>query len=496
MCRKCDSYQGHHKQFYSSNFQILNANYNQFMNKKVGLFWLREDFRIIKNDGLIEATKHHDQVVVFFLYKENTYKCQQAQKWWLSKSLLNFQKNLKNYNINLEIIQTESFKSFFDTLTKNNDFSLYWNKVYEPDYLKFDNVLTRILEEKNISYKICKGNILNEIKEIKKSDGTPFKVFTPFWRTAEKYYIDKIPSEEKKIKKCIQKKGYLKNNIKPEKILPSENWFKSFEKIWSPSEENALKELKSFIKKRIKDYSEARNFPNIIGTSKLSPFIKFGQIHVETLWNECLKNSNKSKGTSKYLAEIGWREFNYSLINYFPHMLKKNYSKKFDKFPWEKNLKFLKAWKKGLTGYPIVDAGMRELYSTGWMHNRVRMIVGSFLVKHLLIDWKEGEKYFRNCLLDYSAASNIAGWQWVAGCGADAAPYFRIFNPILQGEKFDKEGEYVKKWIPELKSLPKRFIHKPWEFQDKNFRLGVDYPFPIVNHEKARARALAAFKKI
>ena len=177
-------------------------------------------------------------------------------------------------------------------------------------------------------------------------------------------------------------------------------------------------------------------------------------------------------------------------------MLKNNYSKKFDRFPWEKNPKFLTAWKKGLTGYPIVDAGMRELYSTGWMHNRVRMIVGSFLVKHLLINWKEGEKYFRNSLLDYSPASNVAGWQWVAGSGADAAPYFRIFNPILQGEKFDKEGEYVKKWVPELKNLPKKFIHKPWEFNDGKFKLGKDYPNPIVKHEQARAKALNAFKKI
>ena len=234
-----------------------------------------------------------------------------------------------------------------------------------------------------------------------------------------------------------------------------------------------------------------------MGTSRLSPFIKSGQLHVETIWHQCMNIRDKTIGTSKFLAEIGWREFNHTLINHFPHMLKKNYSKKFDKFPWEKNTKFLSAWKKGLTGYPIVDAGMRELYSTGWMHNRVRMIVGSFLVKHLLINWNEGEKYFRNCLLDYCEASNVAGWQWVAGCGADAAPYFRIFNPILQGEKFDKEGDYVKKWVPELKHLPKKFIHKPWDFKDdKNFKLGKDYPFPLVKHEAARVKALNAFKKI
>ena len=466
------------------------------MKKKIGLFWLRDDFRFAKNDGLIEATKNHDEVVVFYLYKKNIYKEQQAQKWWLSKSLSFFREKLNKNNINLEIIEANSFKVFFDKLFEKKDFQIYWNRVYEPDFLKFDEYLSKNFKKKNISFMRFKGNALNEIDEIKKNDGTPFKVFTPFWRNAEKHYIEKIPSKRKTINKCKRKINYFKNCIEPETILPKKNWFKSFEKIWLPEEEKAFAALQTFIRERISNYSEGRNFPNIIGTSKLSPFIKFGQLHVETIWEECLKNKPKSLGISKYLAEIGWREFNHSLINHFPHMLKNNYSKKFDKFPWEKNSKLLLAWKNGLTGYPIVDAGMRELYSTGWMHNRVRMIVGSFLVKHLLINWKEGEKYFRNCLLDYSPASNVAGWQWVAGCGADAAPYFRIFNPILQGEKFDKEGEYVKKWVPELKNLPKKFIHKPWETNDKNFILGKDYPYPIVNHEKARAKALNAFKRI
>ena len=467
------------------------------MSKKIGLFWLRDDFRTTKNSGLVEATRNHDQVIVFYLYKKSTYQNQEAQKWWLSKSLFNFQKKLENFNIKLEIIKTESFKTFFDKLFKKKDISIYWNKVYEPDYLKFDEYLLKNLKDKNIPFKIFKGNILNEIDEVKKIDGTPFKVFTPFWRNAEKYYIEKIPPKEKIIKKCLIKKNYFNNGINSKDILSKENWFKKFENIWSPKEESALKELRIFIKERIVNYSDGRNFPNIIGTSKLSPFIKFGQIHVETIWNECMNAKVKTIGTSKFLAEIGWREFNHTLINDFPHMIKNNYSKKFDKFPWEKNTKFLSAWKKGLTGYPIVDAGMRELYSTGWMHNRVRMIVGSFLVKHLLINWQEGEKYFRNCLLDYSIASNVSGWQWVAGSGADAAPYFRIFNPILQGEKFDKEGEYVKKWVPELKNISKKFIHKPWELKDeKNFKCGRNYPLPLVKHEEARAKALNAFKSI
>ena len=346
-----------------------------------------------------------------------------------------------------------------------------------------------------IDFKIFKGNILNEFEEVKKSDGSPFKVFTPFWKNAEKIFFDKIPSLEKKISKFKKKISFFKKNINENEILPKKNWYKKFEKYWSPGEENALKELRKFIHKGIEDYSEYRNFPSIKGTSKLSPFIRHGQIHVETIWKECSKN--KKKGLEKFLAEIGWREFNHSLINNFPHMLKGNYSKKFDNFPWQKNSEHLSAWKRGLTGYPIVDAGMRELNSTGWMHNRVRMIVGSFLVKHLLISWEEGEKYFKNCLLDYNQANNVSGWQWVAGCGADAAPYFRIFNPILQGEKFDKDGEYVKKWIPELKNVPKKFLHKPWELNNENIlKLGKDYPKPIVIHEKARLKALEAFKKI
>jgi len=465
------------------------------MAKNVGLFWLKDDFRIKKNLALIEATIKHKRVVAFYLYKKEKFQNQQAQKWWISKSLQEFRNKLSEYNISLEVIQTNSYKSFFEKLFHKRDFSIYWNRTYEPNYLKLDNFLSENFERNKIEFKIFKGNVLNEFDEVKKSDGTPFKVFTPFWRNAEKFYLEKIPSKDKKVSKCVEKVSFFKSSIGEKEICPKKKWFKKFENYWKPNEETALEELKKFIKNTIIKYSDTRNFPNLAGTSKLSPYIKHGQIHVETIWEECSKA--RGVGINKFLAEIGWREFNHSLINFFPYMLKENYSKKFDKFPWEKNNKNLNAWKKGLTGYPIVDAGMRELYSTGWMHNRVRMIVGSFLVKHLLINWKDGEKYFKNCLLDYNEANNVSGWQWVAGCGADAAPYFRIFNPILQGEKFDKNGDYVKKWLPELKDVPKKFIHRPWEFKDENIlKLNVDYPFPIVNHEMARAKALSAFKKI
>ena len=362
------------------------------MSKNIGLFWLKDDFRINRNLALIEATKNHDHVVAFYLYKKSKFENQEAQKWWISQSLIEFKKQLDKLNISLEIIKTDSYKNFFDQLFNKKNYSIYWNRTYEPRYLKFDDYLLKNFQKIGIRSHILKGNILNEINEVKKIDGTPFKVFTPFWRTAEKIYLEKIPPKNKIISKCDKKVSFFKKTIKEVEIYPNKKWFKKFEEYWKPGENSALKELKNFINDRIENYSDSRNFPNLIGTSKLSPFIKHGQIHVETIWEECSKIKNK--GVNKFLVEIGWREFNHSLINFFPHMLKGNYSKKFDKFPWKSNLKFLSAWKKGLTGYPIVDAGMRELYSTGWMHNRVRMIVGSFLVKHLLINWQGGEKIF------------------------------------------------------------------------------------------------------
>ena len=283
--------------------------------------------------------------------------------------------------------------------------------------------------------------------------------------------------------------------------MPKYDWYKKFENYWNVSEKDSHNELQKFLKERILKYSNDRDFPSLNGSSKLSPYIRNGQLNVNKIWKSCSSIKNKNIGVRKYLNELGWREFSHSLINYFPEMLKGNLRKEFDKFPWEKNNKFLNAWKKGMTGYPIVDAGMRQMYETGWMHNRIRMVVGSFLVKHLRINWKEGEKYFRNCLLDFNEANNVAQWQWVAGCGADAAPYFRIFNPILQGEKFDKNGEYVKKWVPELKNYPTKFIHKPWELDVKYQEtiktiIGKDYPAPIVVHEEARKKALSAFQSL
>ena len=466
-----------------------------------GIFWIREDFRIEDNPALSFATQNHDNIIALYIYNNNDFdNKREAQKWWVYKSLETLKKELSDYKIDLEIVKGDELE-IFSKFNKKDKLSVYWNKIYEPDVIAKGKKIRDLFIKNEINYKYFKGNILNEFQEITKNDGTPFKVFTPFWRNAEQVYLNQPPSKNYIVKKKIKKITIFKKCIEPIEILPKKNWYKKFEKYWKVSENDSKKILKNLIDNKIKDYGTSRDIPSIEGTSKLSPYIKHGQIHVGSIWKKCSEIKSKGIGYRKYINELGWREFSHSLINYFPEFLKGNFRKEFDKFPWAKNEKFLKAWKRGMTGYPIVDAGMRELYETGWMHNRIRMVVGSFLVKHLRINWTEGEKHFRNCLLDFNKANNVAQWQWVAGCGADAAPYFRIFNPILQGEKFDKEGNYVKKWVPELKNVPNKFIHKPWEMELKYQEaiktiIGKDYPGPIVVHEKARAAALEAFQSL
>ena len=468
---------------------------------KKAIVWIREDFRVENNEALAYASQNHEYVSALYIYNSKNFdKKREAQKWWLSKSLEFFDLDLKKFNISLEI-QSGDELEVFSNIKKKNDITIYWSKVYEPEVINKGKKIRDLFIKNEIKYKYFKGNILVEFQDMTKDDGTPYKVFTPFWKKTEQFYILKTISRNFKIKSKDKKISIFKKSITPEEILPKKNWYKKLEKYWTPSEQEAKKYLNELVKAKIEDYGDARDIPGINGTSKLSPFLKFGQIHVGTIWKKCQDIKIKNIGYRKYINELGWREFSHSLINYFPQMLKGNLRKDFDNFPWVKNEKHLDNWKKGMTGYPIVDAGMRELYETGWMHNRVRMIVASFLVKHLRIHWMEGEKHFKNCLVDYNEASNVAQWQWVAGCGADAAPYFRIFNPILQGEKFDKDGAYTKKWVPELLNMPNKFLYKPWELEKKyqeqiKIIIGTDYPRPMVDHATARNAALEAFQKI
>jgi deoxyribodipyrimidine photo-lyase len=462
--------------------------------------WLKDDFRISNNQALKALIEDDNkEKLAIYIYEEETYLSCESQKWWLAKSLEIFQKKLVNLNISLDVIHENTSKTFKKLISNNSFNRIYWNKSCHVNDNITEEGIKKILKENNVFYKEFEANLLNPVEKIKKDDGTPFKVFTHYWKKAEQNYLrNNHKFDDKKYKNYNHD---LKKNKNIQAIYPKKHWYKKFEKYWEPGEENAEKILNNFINKSIENYAIDRDIPSIEGTSKLSPYLKFGQISVHKIMQKCLEIKNKKIGYRKYINEIGWREFCHSLLHNFPEMEKNNLRKDFNNFKWNKNEKLLLKWKKGLTGYPIVDAGMRELYETGWMHNRVRMIVASFLVKHLRIHWMEGEKHFRNTLLDFNIANNVAGWQWVAGTGADAAPYFRIFNPILQGEKFDSNGNYIKKWCPELNNLPNEFLHKPWEMpeelqMEKNIIIGKTYPFPIVKHEEARNSALKAFQDL
>ena len=469
--------------------------------QKIKVLWFRQDFRLENNPAYYEISNSKEKFIAIYAFDQKKFNERSAQRWWLYKTLQNIEKKLSDKGVIFKIFACDITEAIQHVIKDKSIETIYWNELNEPSEIKKDLILENYLNENGIKYKKFKGNLLQDPFIVKKKDGTPFQVFTPYWKNAEEQYL----RNNNYVNKVSNFKNTpLKNNnneILDKFIKPRKNWYVKFEKYWKVGEENAKILLKDFISKKISNYATNRDIPSSDGTSKLSPYLAFGEISVQTLFDECYKISKKNIGFRKFINEIGWREFSHHLINHFPKMESGNLRKQFDKFKWVKDSDKLTKWKKGQTGYPIVDAGMRELRETGWMHNRVRMITASFLVKHLRINWIEGEKYFRDSLLDFNTANNVAGWQWVAGCGADAAPYFRIFNPILQGEKFDPEGIYVKKWIKELSMLPKKFIHKPWELPSDlcnqyDFDLARDYTKPIVKHEEARKLALNAFSEL
>ena len=469
---------------------------------KCSLVWLRDDFRISNNQAIsaLIEDKNTKKKAIYIFDKKEYLQCE-AQRWWLARSLEVFEKKLENLNILLDVIEGNKEKIIKNLIKNTIINNFYWNKSCHNHENTTEENIKIILKENNVTYKEFQSNLLNPVEQIKKDDGTAFKVFTHYWKKAEKVYLNNHSQYSNNFKLFKNNKLISVKNSKFEFIYPKKNWYKKFEQYWEPSEENAEKILDNFLKNSIENYAHNRDIPSVNGTSKLSPYLKFGQISVHKIMQKCLEIKNKRIGFRKYINELGWREFSHSLLHNFPQMETNNLRKDFDKFKWNKNDKLLKKWKDGLTGYPIVDAGMRELYETGWMHNRVRMIVASFLVKHLRIHWSVGEKYFRKTLLDFNLANNVAGWQWVAGTGADAAPYFRIFNPILQGEKFDSKGLYIKKWCPELINVPEEFLHKPWEMPMElqckiKIVIGKTYPLPIVKHEEARKAALEAFQEL
>lgn len=469
------------------------------MSTKKVIHWFRQDLRLSDNPSLSAALKHGAVLPVYILDTVNAddKSMGSASRCWLHYSLKDLNIRLDN---KLIVLSGDPLSLFIKLIEKYKIDEIYWNRCYELWQIKRDSTITLKLKEFDINVKTFNSALLWEPFEIEKKSGGHYKVFTPFYRKG--CLLSTPPrnpiSKPKKI-------AYVNDNVRATSIealnlLPNKPWDKTIMAHWQVGELAAMKRLKTFIKQCIHDYAEGRNFPAKEKISRLSPHLHWGEIAPHQIWH-AIKNLSQNKNTDCFLSELGWREFSYNLLYYYPNLPDKNLQKKFDTFPWRKNKKMLTAWQRGMTGYPIIDAGMRELWQTGFIHNRIRMIVASFLIKNLLIHWREGQAWFWDCLVDADLASNSANWQWVAGCGADAAPFFRIFNPITQGKKFDPTGEYTRQYVPELAPIPDNYLFSPWEapkevLEQSGIALGKTYPKPIVDLSLSRQRALDAYKKV
>lgn len=468
------------------------------------IYIVRNDFRLHDNPALFEALKQKHTIIAY-IYEEDEkteWAMGAAKKWWLHYALTDLCKQLQKLNHKLIIRKGVFEEELYQLINETKANAVYWNRVYDPNIYTRDIELGIRLTNEGFTVKTFEGTLLLPPWTVKTKTKEPYKVFTPFYRAFLKETIpDPLPKIDQKNEENQIEVFSL--TIEDLSLLPSIPWTNGFEARWKPTEEAAIQVMYDFIDNKLNRYMEKRDFPIEQNTSQLSAYLAFGQLSVRRLFAE-LQNDmdiHEHMQGEPYIRQLIWREFSYHLLLHFPNTISEPLNQKFASFQWDHNMENFSAWCKGQTGYPIVDAGMRELWETGFMHNRVRMIVASFLTKHLLIPWQEGAEWFWDTLLDADLANNTMGWQWVAGSGADAAPYFRIFNPTLQGEKFDPEGNYIKKWVPELKRLSNKYIHEPWKAPNSELiyagvELGRNYPLPIVDHQAARKRALERYEKI
>lgn len=467
------------------------------------ILWFRNDLRLEDNPALTQAVLHGGGIIPLYIWspeEEGRWPPGAASKWWLHHSLNSLNQELLKHGAKLIVRSGKSLDVLREVIHETNAQTLFWNRRYEPSIIERDSLIKSELTADGIEVRSFNGSLLYEPWTILNKQGKPFQVFTPFWKAClqQGQPAEPVPAPKKfpPLAKNIPSTG-----LDSLELMPKIHWDAGLEKAWKPGAPHALKALKSFMQSKVEQYHEMRDRPDIEGVSHLSPYLHFGEISPRTVWHAILQHQRlDQKGVECYLRQLGWREFAHHLLYHFPHTPEHPLRKEFSAFPWKYDNEHLKTWHKGNTGYPFVDAGMRQLWKTGWMHNRVRMVVGSFLVKDLLLSWTEGAKWFWDTLVDADLANNTLGWQWVGGCGADAAPYFRIFNPVSQGEKFDPEGLYVREWVPELSRLPDKWIHRPWEapdaiLQNAGVALGKTYPKPIVDHDIARKEALEAFKR-
>jgi deoxyribodipyrimidine photo-lyase len=450
------------------------------------IIWHYRDLRIEDNPALTKASK--GKVIPIYIHspqEEGKWKSGSASNWWLHHSLKDLQLQYKKLGIHLVIKEGLASKVIEEIMSEISIEGIYWNLRYEPSLQKRDKKIAKSLESQGVSVTQCEGNYLITPSDFLNKSGSPYAVFTPFFNRVLEVRPWNGPLPAPKITGTHRIKSA---SIESLNLLPEHSWADQFSTKWTPGRGGAIDKLSNFNKK-LDDYPVQRDIPSSPGTSLLSPHLHFGEISPHEIW----KKIESNKGDSiPYLKQLIWREFSNYFLFHSPLASDYSWKAQFEDFPWDKKEKNLLAWQKGMTGYPIVDAGMRELWQTGWMHNRVRMIVGSFLVKDLFIHWKKGAEWFFETLVDADLANNTLGWQWVAGCGPDAAPYFRIFNPELQSKKFDPNGAYIRRWVPELKDVPAKWIHAPHEAPTPP----SNYPPPIIDHKTARNKALNAYQKI
>ena len=464
------------------------------------IVWFRQDLRLCDNPAFAEACRHHHFIIPIYILDEVSTQLGGAQRWWLHHSLTALDAGLKKMGLRLCLRQGNALTILKQLVQDHRIEAIYWNRCYEPTAIERDTLVKKFFQTGHVHVASTNASLLHEPWQITNKAGHFFKVFTPYWRACLQQMNIPEPLRLSQTPKALEADS---ESLTRWKLLPTKpNWAQAFGQYWQPGEEGARTKLADFLDIHLKGYSASRDEPAKDSTSKLSPHLHFGEISPWEIWRAVetvkLDPTCDLKSIERFLSEIGWREFSHHLLYHIPSLPNANFKPAFNTFPWKNDADFLKRWQEGKTGYPIVDAGMRELWHTGYMHNRVRMIVASFLTKDLLIDWRLGASWFLDTLVDADLANNSAGWQWVAGCGADAAPYFRIFNPVLQGEKFDPDGAYVKQWVPELKSVDARWIHKPWMApQDQlGLCLGIDYPNPMIDHHEARKKALLHYQQI
>jgi len=461
--------------------------------------WFRNDLRLADNPALTAAARTGAPLVALYVLDDESageWRMGAASRWWLHHSIGALAQDLARLGVTLTLRRGRAEFVLENIVAATGAGAVYWNRLYEPWAMRRDSDIKSNLRARGVAVESFNGSLLFEPGRTRNRQGDPFRVFTPFWRACLAAEAPDAPLPAPG--KISAAPAPATDALDDWRLLPTTpDWAGGLRKTWRVGEKAAYQRLVDFAKNCVRDYRVERDFMAHDGVSRLSPHLHFGEVSPRQIWVE-ISGAAGDSGAA-YLREIGWREFCHHLLVANPDMPDRALDKRFRDFPWREDRSAFNAWRKGLTGYPLVDAAMRELWGAGYMHNRARMVAASFLVKHLLIPWHEGERWFWDTLVDADLANNSAGWQWIAGCGADAAPYFRVFNPVLQGEKFDPEGAYVRRHVPELGALDARFIHRPWEAPDEalraaGVRLGETYPRPIVNHGKARERALKAFE--